>query len=565
MEELERTAESPAVTSSPRGRLELHDATTALRRAEQIAGARVLGDLAGEAAEALAAAHAAASKGERVCVLARAEALTASRDGMRRIARERLGMVAHAMGGHGGEELSAFADLGWGVLLASGPEDSFDLTLVARRAAEDAGVPFLVVHALGEGSAGRVVAMVSIPAENAIEGFVGAKRNVDADPSRGPLSDRSFGDRVPFALGSALRELAPLTGRRHDAFDRMPLAEPQLVIVAMGAIGDALLSAVGELRARGYDVGVVHVSAMRPFPGARLVKALSRALAITILEPADEPLAQGGLLVRELKSAFADAMTWAPGFSGIGRIPKFFTGVTGPSFGIEDLAAICENMLADERGRRTFSLVDPDQSLPRPQTVAVPLAGQVVLRWVLEQAEVAERAIAATSAVLAETLGLRAHTIVSVHDGMATIDLLATRDARGGMARRAPRLVLASEKGALRSEAVTPLSPGAIFGILSSAALSDATRAVARERRVRVVPLPTEGADVDPSMAIAATCAGASAAVAFRAQRAAVDALQVARVVAEHFRGMPHADVAGERARRAFEVTHEAVLAAEVT
>ena len=114
-----------------------------------------------------------------------------------------------------------------------------------------------------------------------------------------------------------MRELASVTGRRHDLFDRIPLGEAPLVLVGMGAVaGDALLAATTELRARGYDVGAVHLSAFRPFPGARLIKTLARSLAVTVLEPADEPLAQGGLLVRELKSAFTDAITWAPGFSG---------------------------------------------------------------------------------------------------------------------------------------------------------------------------------------------------------------------------------------------------------
>ena len=58
-------------------------------------------------------------------------------------------MVVHALAGHGAEDLSALADLGWGLLCAAGPEDSFDLSLIARRAAEDSGVPFIVVHGLG--------------------------------------------------------------------------------------------------------------------------------------------------------------------------------------------------------------------------------------------------------------------------------------------------------------------------------------------------------------------------------------------------------------------------------
>jgi pyruvate-ferredoxin/flavodoxin oxidoreductase len=95
-----------------------------------------------------------------------------------------------------------------------------------------------------------------------------------------PDTDRAFADRAPFALGSALREYGSVSGRRHDVFDKIPMGEAPLVLVGMGPVGDALFSATNELRARGYEVSAVHVSTLRPFPGARLVKALARALAV---------------------------------------------------------------------------------------------------------------------------------------------------------------------------------------------------------------------------------------------------------------------------------------------
>src|SRR4029450_3349180 len=100
---------------------------------------------------------------------------------------------------HGGEEPAALTDVGWGVLCASGPEDSFDLALIARRAAEDAGVPFVVVHAHGHASpgAGRAHAMVALPHEKACQAFVGPAtrlkpRQDPAHPSFAPIGDRAF-------------------------------------------------------------------------------------------------------------------------------------------------------------------------------------------------------------------------------------------------------------------------------------------------------------------------------------------------------------------------------------
>ena len=592
-DELERTGESPADSSvSSRGarpaqaRLEMSDASAAIALAEKTIGSRVLGAASeseqngahASAEKLLADAREAAEKGERVAVVARAEALAAARDGLRRIAQARLAVVAHAISGHGGEELAALTDVGWGLLCASGPEDSFDLALIARRAAEDSGVPFLVVHAHGHGElgVGRAHAMVALPEPSACQAFVGPAsrmkpRHDPSHPSLSPLGDRSFAERVPFALGSALREYANVSGRRHDMFDKIPLGEAPLMLVGMGPVGDALFHSVAELRARGYDVGAVHVSALRPFPGARLVKTLARALAVTVLEAADEPMSHGGLLARELKSAFTDALTWAPGFPGIGRIPKLFVGVTGPSFDVSDLAAICDNMLADERGRRSFSFADTENALPRPASQDLLVPSIVSLRWVLDDVASAELALSTTAAVLASALGLRAHGIVTPHPGGggATVDILAAREhARGTMARRRPRLVLATSRGIASSAAVAPLAPGAVLGVLSAGgdpALPDAARTIVRERRVRALALAYGGAAEPASIAIAATCAGAALAVGARAQKTMLDGVQVARAVADHYanHGWTDAGPAAERARRAFEATLEALVTAE--
>lgn len=563
-DDLERTAESPAASSArpPVARLETIDVPRAIAIAEGFASTRLL-----QGAASLDEAFEVAARGERVAIIAPSTDLSTQRPALRKIAQARLGLVVHALASHGSEDLGAFVDIGWGVLCASGPEDSLDLSLVARRAAEDSGVPFVVVHALGrvDGPAGRAVAAVGIPHEKAVHTFVGGKsrlkqRSDPAHPSMAPDTDRAFADRAPFALGSALREYGAVSGRRHDVFDKIPMGEAPLVLVGMGPVGDALFSATSELRARGYEVSAVHVSTLRPFPGARLVKALARALAITVLEPTDEPLSHGGLLARELKSAFTDALTWVPGFPGIGRIPKLFVGVTGPSFDVADLAAVCDNMLADERGKRSFSFADVEHALPRPPAIEQPASGPVAFRWVLDDLATADAAIAATSNALANTLGLRLHAVVTpAKSGEgATVDAFAAREqARGGMARRGPRLVLATARGVTSSDAVTSLAHGGVLAVIgggdTAAVVPDGARAMVRERRARILPLPGAGGENAAVVVatIAAACAGTAVAVASRTTRATVDVAQLATVVGEH----------GERARRAYEAMIDAVSA----
>ena len=111
---------------------------------------------------------------------------------------------------------------------------------------------------------------------------------------------------------------------------------------------------------------------------------------------------------------------------------------------------------------------------------------------------------------LAAALGLRAHGIVTPSRPQQTggpagggagvvVDVFAARDhARGGMARRGPRLVLASERGIASSEAVAPLTAGAVLGVLSSSGepnLPDAARTIVREKRARALALASGGAE----------------------------------------------------------------------
>jgi pyruvate-ferredoxin/flavodoxin oxidoreductase len=575
-DELDRTADphggSSVIPTSPT-RLEMLDVVSAIAMAERATGSRVFGDplAKNDVTRAFEGAAAAAEKGERAAIIAPAEQLAAMREAMRRVAASRLGIVAHAVAGHGAEDLPALCDLGWAVLFASGPEDSFDLTLVARRAAEDSAVPFIVVHGLGRvtHASGRAVAMVAVPTERAIQAFVGlARPRLDTTrQTRRPPSPRVLADRVPFALGSALREYGSVSGRRHDSFDKIPLGESPLVIVGTGPVGDALFCATGELRSRGYDVGAVHLTALRPFPGPRLVKTLARALAIAVLEPADEPLTHGALLARDVKSAFTDALTWVPGFPGIGRIPKLFVGATGSAFDISDLAAVCENMLADERGQRVFSFTDIEHSLPRPQRSAASDLGaprEVSIRLVLDDLATAEAVLALVGTSVANGVGLRTHGLItSPQSGGAVVDILASRDhARGGMARRGPQLVVVTELGLASAGAVSALHEGAalaVLGVEPSDEVPEAVRTVMRERRARVVPLSVgEGGVLRASSATAAVVSGAVLAVAARVLKMPLDGAAAARAVSQGV-AAPDADVVAERARTSFEAMRDAI------
>jgi pyruvate-ferredoxin/flavodoxin oxidoreductase len=302
------------------------------------------------------------ARGERVAVVARAADLAAIRGELARVAEARVALVVHALADGDTPDVGlgpafALADLPWGMLLGAGSGDALDLALIARRAAEDSSFPFFVVHPSARDLRLAPSRELAPPTASLYDAFLGGPRPPGTQDVAG-AGRGAFVERVPFALSSAVRELDALGGRRHDVIERAPRSECALALVGVGVIGQLMLAEVDRLRAGGYDVGAVRVVAWRPFPAARLVRSLSRALAMTVLEGPAHTASPNGPLATHLKAAFADALTWAPDYPGIGTIPRIVSGHVASFREVDsrDAEAMVRNMMRHELGKRTFIL-----------------------------------------------------------------------------------------------------------------------------------------------------------------------------------------------------------------
>src|ERR1700722_15712371 len=228
-------------------------------------GARVAIERDKDLASLVRRCAAAAAEGERVALVARATDLAGVRRELARVASRRVSLVVHATveGPAAGEPASeyglgpalALGELPWGLLVAAGATEATDLALVAHRAAEDSGCPFFVVH---DRTHGASVGGPVLPSGEKCEGFLGGQR----PPPRAPTGDeRSIAARVPFALGSALRDGEGLTGRPHDTVERLAGAEGSGALLGLGAIGRDLLEAVARPGASRRDVSALRVVA----------------------------------------------------------------------------------------------------------------------------------------------------------------------------------------------------------------------------------------------------------------------------------------------------------------
>lgn len=501
-----------------------------------------------------------AAQGIRVAVLLETRALAAAREALVAAVERRLGFVVHAFGAASDGVALALSDLPVGQLWSGGVLESFDLTLIARRAAEDSGTVFLVVHERG---AVRVTEPLAPPPPGLCEGYIGPTPPAPAPRTAGSthgVSARTFAERVPFALGSAMRGLEALTGRRCDVFERIPGGDTGLVLVGLGALGEPLLAEVERLRAAGVDVGAVKLTALRPFPGPRLVKALARSFGVSVVEGADVPLAACNPLAREIKAAFADALTWAPDYPGVGRMPRFFAGVVTPGTELDssDVDALAHNMTADDRGRRFFVLGrDEAHGLPRV-TPARATTAPMAFRGLVATETAACIGADMCSALVARVLGLRVRASVrrlGTEDGGGfAFDLVAARDrARGAHVPHAFRILALQGGGALNQG--NPLARLAQRGTLAVAVPEGGTaeelwaglppyaRALAHDRRVRVVgwALPpggagptagvTPGGPDDGAWVLAAAFAALAVSGASHEGRAALDGEAFAREI----------------------------------
>ena len=283
------------------------------------------------------------------------------------------GLNIHA--GH--DDVMGVADCGWGMLFARNVQEAADLALIARRIAEESETPFfniqdgfLTTHTIeslllpeaelmkqfvGDPNGPHRLRNLMDPAHPVMSGVV---QNQDSY-MKGKIAQRFFYDRIPLIMQRVMKEFFALTGRRYGMIDTYGLEDAECAIVGMGSLVETATATAKYLRrAEGAKAGTLHVTSFRPFPGAEIVEALRRVKAVAVIERMDNPLAQSNSLTAEIKAAFADALSGAPGYPKIDRAPLIYSGAAGlggRDVRPVDFLAVIEHMRA-EPPRRFFVL-----------------------------------------------------------------------------------------------------------------------------------------------------------------------------------------------------------------
>lgn len=256
-------------------------------------------------------------------------------------------LTSQSLNVHAGhDDVMAVADCGWGMVFGMNGQASGDLAAITRRAAEDCGRPmmnvqdgFLTTHTvesvlLAEKELLREY--IGSPSERLTSLFdpyhpimTGTVQNQDSY-MKGKIAQRAYYDQMMPALKNAMAEWGELTGREYNVVEPYRIEDAEYALVGMGGMMETAMATADYLRdEQGKKVGVVHVSAFRPFPGPEIVEVLKDVKAFAVLERMDNPIAQSNPLTAEIKASFADALTGHAGYPRIDSVPIIYSGSAG--------------------------------------------------------------------------------------------------------------------------------------------------------------------------------------------------------------------------------------------
>jgi pyruvate/2-oxoacid:ferredoxin oxidoreductase alpha subunit/Pyruvate/2-oxoacid:ferredoxin oxidoreductase delta subunit len=333
--------------------------------------------------------------GRRVTVLTSAKALAAQAEVVRVAVEQHLPMLVIAESrnpkhGNDDEALHALAASGAFVAVARDPQHALDLALVARRVAERALMPaILVVDTVG---VALTAAEVLLPETAALQAYLGhADDQVAAglpgqalvlgekhrrvpivfDPDLptaigaahcgldGAVAAASrqvfFADPVAAVAREAMEEWSRLTGRSVAAATAHQLDTATAVVLALGpevAVAEAVAT---ELLAQGVKAGVVGLTVLRPVDADLLRAALGNAHAVTVLEHAHPGLALTAPLQALVREALAATSV---------KVVAAVHGDVGQPVTAAQITSLYRNMQTDEAMRPRVHLGLDTPSLP---------------------------------------------------------------------------------------------------------------------------------------------------------------------------------------------------------
>ena len=334
-------------------------------------------------------------------------------------------MTKHSLNVHAGhDDYHAIDDTGFFQLFAKDVQTVADINLIAHRIAElslnpgvcaqDGFLTSHVIESFYEPERELVKEYLGDPAD-IIDSPTGAQRAVFGKQRRripelynfdypamlgtvqnqeayaqGVAAQRPFYfDHIADLTDQAMEEYAELTGRKYERVMGYRMEDAEYVILGQGSVICNAEAVVDYLRKeRGIKVGVVDMVMYRPFPADMVSHILAGKKGVVVMERTDQPLAVELPMIREIRSAMAQATENGradndhaetlpyPGLAALlpDQVPDLYSacfGLGSRDLQPGDLVAAVENMFDGGRKQRQFYLgfefIQKDTRLPKMQ------------------------------------------------------------------------------------------------------------------------------------------------------------------------------------------------------
>ncbi len=248
----------------------------------------------------------------------------------------------------------ASRDSGWIQIFTENTQEAYDSTIIAVKVAEAASLPamattdgFIISHGMER---------VELVDDKAVPKFLGERKphhsllDVDNPKTFGALdlqdyffehkrSEIDAMDHVLPIIKRVQKEFGELSGRHYPIVDEYRMDDAEVAILCMGSTGGTGKVAVERLREQGKKVGLIRCRVYRPFPKQAMIRALTKAQVIGVLDRSDTMSTLGGHLYNDARGILYDA-DHRP------RLKNYVYGLGGRDISIEEIEAIYDELFA---------------------------------------------------------------------------------------------------------------------------------------------------------------------------------------------------------------------------
>lgn len=251
----------------------------------------------------------------------------------------------------------ASRDSGWIQIFTENTQEAYDTTIMAVKIAEKALLPamvttdgFIISHGMER---------VDMVDDAAVPKFLGKRQaktsvlDVDNPITLGALDLQDYFfehkrsqieamNHVLPIIDEVQKDFAKTFGREYPIVDEYKMDDAEVAILAMGSTGGTGKVAVDRLRAKGTKVGLIRCRVYRPFPKDAMLKAITKAKVVGILDRADTMSSLGGHLYNECRSILYESKDRP-------MLKNYIYGLGGRDISIEDIEAIYGQLAAIQK------------------------------------------------------------------------------------------------------------------------------------------------------------------------------------------------------------------------